>query len=121
MLNTAQLQRYNDFSTLLCIESTRQFSEDMEHVNYLYSSEVQKLIDKEAIQIKELHRSIHEIEYTRTHPLQTFEHNDIKLMFCVSSPAERKFQVTVFIDNPNKRVKLHHSKLDELLEGKLND
>ncbi|MFW8652500.1 hypothetical protein [Vibrio diabolicus] len=121
MLNTAQLQRYNDFSTLLCIESTRQFSEEMDHVNYLYSSEVQKLIDKEAIQIKELHRSIHEIAYTRTHPLQTFEHNDIKLMFCVSSHAENKFQVAVFIDNPDKRVSLGSSKIDELLEGKLND
>jgi hypothetical protein len=121
MLNSAQLQRYNDFSSLLCIESTRKFSEDMEHVNYLYSSEVQKLIDEEAIQIKELHSAIHEIEYTRTHPLQTFEHNDIRLMFCVSSPAERKFQVTVFIDNPNKRVKLRSGNIDELLEGKLND
>ncbi|EJE4192521.1 hypothetical protein M3904_003204 [Vibrio parahaemolyticus] len=121
MLTTEQLQRYNDLSALLCIEETRKFSEGMEHVNYLYTVGVQSLIDEGVIQVEELHRSIHETEYTRAKPLQAFEHNDIKLMFCVSSHAENKFQVAVFIDNPDKRVSLGSSKIDELLEGKLND
>ena len=121
MLTHEQLQRYNDLSTLLCIEETRKFSEDMEHVNYLYTVGVQKLIDHGEIQINELHRSIHEIEYTQSRPLQAFEHNKIKLLFCVSSPAENRFQVAVFVDTPNKSLRPSDSKFDELLEGKLND
>lgn len=99
MLTTEQLQRYNDLSALLCIEETRKLSESMEHVNYLYTVGVQNLIDEGVIQVEELHRSIHQVEYTLSRPLQAFEHNNIKLLFCVSSSAKNKFQVAVFVGN----------------------
>lgn len=121
MLTIEQLQRYNDLSALLCIEKSRKFSEDMEHVNYLYTVGVQSLIDEGVIQVEELHRSIHETEYTRAKPLQAFEHNNIKLLFCVSSFAERKFQVAVFIGSANKRLSSGSSMSNELPEGKMND
>ncbi|MDG2841116.1 hypothetical protein R7P65_10685 [Vibrio sp. Vb0718] len=121
MLTTEQLQRYNELSALLCIEETRKLSESMEHVNYLYTVGVQNLIDEGVIQVEELHRSIHQTEYTRATRLQQFEHNNIKLLFCVSSFAERKFQVAVFVGSANKRLSLSSCMTDELLEGKLND